>query len=173
MRLSELAFPIAVLREDSLCGGNASHLGRMPHFFMRKASACLNGYYDNAVIYDSTGRKLVIEAIELRKPPWLHRIARKAGHLFIFPDNDWDDLASIDMVLRQIGLHTLETFRTELRDIALGHPEWWKRFTTAEAISERFEAPTSISDIIENIGTLEQKRLDRLPGRSTKCQDMR
>lgn len=154
-------------------GGRNAGLHKSAEFDFNVAEFYLKGGYDDAVIFDASGREFQVQSIEFRKPSWVHYFLRRAGNLFIFPDTDKTDMVRVDMVLQQTRELSLEPLCNELRMAALAHPNWWKRHSSQIEIEQMFVNCTTFAQAINDIGVLDPPGREKLLGKSTKIVDLR
>jgi len=173
LRLRELTFPIAVEDPGQLLGGVSAGLGKPASFDWNVASYYLKGGYDDVIIYDSDGRRFEVESIELTSPQWWRYVLDRLGHLIVIPNRDIDDIARVDMVLRQTGTLSLDEFCHHVIQLLLANPTWWKRFSTEARVRKIFEGDETFKDAINHIGVYDPPRTRKLRGRSEKTVDMR
>ncbi len=169
MRLRQLKFPIAVLKPNSLMGGKNAGLSRPSSFNEKVASYYLKGGYDDALLYDSDGNEFSVRSIEFGKVSPLARVKE----LLHWTSGGSDDLVRVDMELEHLRTLSFDQFCSELREIALDHPTWWKRHSERAEIEAMFTNAKTFSEAIEDIGVLDPPGKERLPGKSTKIVDMR
>lgn len=173
MRLRELTFPIAVRKTTSLMGGRNAGLHKICGFDFNIAEYYKKGGYDDVTIYDSMGREFSVAAIEFRRPHWIHYLRSRAGNFFILPDRDKADMVTVDMQLQFVKQHTLNGFCTELRELALQNPKWWKRHSSQKEIESMFENCSTFAEAINDIGVLDAPGKEKLKGKSNKIVDLR
>jgi hypothetical protein len=186
MRLRKLKFPIAVLEPRRLMGGKNAGLSRLSWFNVCEPDFFRRGGYADALIYDSKGNEYEVETIELHKLPLLSRIGiwvslplerlatavyRLFGRKYRGPD--FNDVARVDMILKKRRQLSFDEFCNELRNVALAHPEWWRRHSTQAEIQDLFKDSKTFVDAIHAIGVLDPPGKEKLPGRSSKVVDLR
>ena len=173
MRLRKLKYPIAIETRTFLQGGWGAALHKPSRYNWNLASYYQSGGYDDAIIYDSTGRRFEIEVIELRKPAWWRYVLDRLGYLIILPNPDAEPMVDVDMVLRQTGTLTLEEFCQHMLDLLIDNPSWWSRFSTEARVRKIFEGDHTFEEAINHIGIYDPPGKERLPGRSSKVCDLR
>lgn len=175
MQLRELNFPIAIEFTDGIEGGLGS--------LRSKSSSCfefiydeefLKGRFDDAVIYDSSGRYYKVVEIKLFDPPWWRLLLRRASGFFIFPDKAKGRFAKVDMQLHELGELPLAEFKELIRTKALENPDWWKRHSRKREIQSMMMNSSTFPEAISDIGVLEipSKRRE-WQGISEKTVDLR
>lgn len=173
MRLRELTYPIAVVLPNiGMSGGDGGSYGKATRFRWNLAPFYINGNFDDAVIYDCDGRRFEVDKIELRKPAWWRYLLNRLGYLIILPDPDAKHMVDVDMILRQTAQLTLEDFKTELTEILLDNPAWWKGRFSRHVISTFFRDDTDIKGAINRIGIIDKEKW-KAPGKSAKVVDLR
>ncbi len=186
MRLRELKYPIAVLQPNCLMGGKNADLARRRRFDVNLADYLRRGGYDDALIYDADGNEYEVETIELhplelhsRIGIWLElpleMLAMAIGKFLRrkYQPPDWSDLAWVDMILKRRRQLSFDEFRNELRNVALAHPEWWRRHSTKAEIEDLFKECKTFAEAIHEIGVLDPSGKEKLPGKSSKVVDLR
>lgn len=173
MRLRELKFPIAIEKPDAFLGGWGAGIQKPSRFNWKIASYYLEGGYDDAIIYDSDGRRFEVKTIELRKPKWWRYVFERLDNFIVLPNPDAEPMANVDMVLRQTGTLTLDEFCNHVLDVLLANPSWWKRFSTEARVRKIFEGDTTFEEAINHIGIYDPPGKEKLPGKSSKVVDLR
>lgn len=156
-----------------MLGGSGSPYRNASSFNYMTASFLKGGAWDDAVVYDSTGAKYEVEAIELTKPGWVYWFLDRAGHFFILPRKNAEPMARVDMVLREVSRLDFVAFRNELRSTVLSNPKWWRRYSTESEVISMFEACTSYEAVIECVGVREPSLRHEHQGASKKIVDLR
>jgi hypothetical protein len=151
----------------------------LPDFYKR-------GGYADALVYDYNGNEYEVETIELHPLSLLSRIGiwlslpiewlaafvyRLFGRKYRGPD--FNDVARVDMILKKRRQLSFDEFCNELRNVALAHPEWWRRHSTQAEIQDLFKDSKTFVDAIHAIGVLDPPGKEKLPGRSSKVVDLR
>lgn len=174
MRLHELEFPIAILFHDGIYGGRHGRLSnRLRSFSFAHDEEFLNGLFDDAIIYNSSGRRMEILSIELTQTDWWRRMIRRADFFFIFPDRAKGRFAKVDMELKETGLLSLAEFKDEIKNIVLAHPQWWKRHSSKSEIQSMFDGCGTFKDAFDDIGYLEAYPEMQSKGVSKLAVDLR
>lgn len=173
MRLRELAFPIAVLRPNSLMGGRNAGLKTKNRYNFNIAQYYTDGAYDEARIFDSEGREFRVSKIIFDRACFVYYALERLDYLLIFKNPDPTDMVRVDMELELVRNLSLEQFCTELTQIALDHPNWWKRHSTRDEIEQMFKGTKTFAEAIDEIGVLDPPGKEKLPGKSTKVVDLR
>jgi hypothetical protein len=171
MRLRELKYPVANLRPYSLMGGRNATFSSRRRWDFNIAESYLKGYFDDAIIYDSEGHKFEAVKIVLSPSQWWYRLGDLAANFFLTRNKP--DPTNVDMELRQIAQRSLDELRTELREVALANPSWWKRHSSEQEIRDMFKGCSTIAEAIDDIGVLDKPGKERPKGHSDKVVDLR
>lgn len=168
MRLLELKYPIAILSPTSLMGGINAGLNSPRKWKNNVASYYEKGGYDDAHIIDSEGKRYSVVQIYLSNLSLFDKLIASvttAGPL--------SESANVDMDLRETDTYTLDRFCSEMRDLALQNPSWWKRHSSKQEISEMFSDCKTFAEAINDIGVLDAPGKEKSSGRSDKIVDLR
>lgn len=171
MRLRDVSYPIAVLQNDGLYGGGGGGLSSPRRWDYNIADYYLKGAFDDAIIYDSTGKKFEVERILLYPSHWLDNLGDRADHFFLGKSNP--DPANVDMELRQVGELTVETFVREITEIILANPSWWNGKFSEQEMRDLLRECSTVAEAIDKIGVLDRTGGEKLKGRSRKAVDLR
>lgn len=168
MRVRELKYPIAILKRDSLLGGRDAALSSPRIWHRNLADYYLEGGYDDARLIDCTGHEWEVEKITLRRLSPFQAFLRPFTQV-----GKGEEFASVDMELRKTDTYTLERFCTEMRELALQNPSWWKRHSSKQEITVMFDGCKTFAEAINDIGVLNPPGKEKLKGHSDKVIDLR
>ena len=165
-KIRQITYPIAILEPDGLSGGKHGGGGSSRRWNHCDDSFFLEGGIDDVIIYDSDGRKFIVEKIYLSK-------VKAYDIVFGYLINGYDsNSVRVDMDLKQIDQLTFSQFREELLEKVLANPNWWKGRYYKKNVLKKFDAST-FSELINNIEVLEPRSLPKLKGYSDKVFDNR
>lgn len=167
MRLRDLRYPIAILKPHMLVGGKDAGLNSPRRWNNNDATYYQRGGFVDATVFDSEGRVFEIEKVYLNKTSFL------GGVFWRVMGGSMKGSADVDMDLREIDRIAFADFCQRMRNIALAHPEWWKRHSEKDEIENMFVGCKTFSEAINSIGVLDTPGKERLKGLADNVVDRR
>lgn len=159
-KLSELEFPIAIIRPDSVVGGKSANLTSYRRFRTMLADYFLEGGWNGALIVDADGGMHKVSSVTLAPLHWLDAIASALRFR-----NGAKELCRVDAELERIDRLDLEGFIALVMPRILGNKNWWDDYEwvsgkgwepvgTVEDVTEIESMRSAVAQKFEGIMTL-------------------
>jgi hypothetical protein len=168
MYLTELTYPIAIQRPNSMMGGKDAGLSSARRWRGNDADYYLRGGFQNAIIYASDGGQFEIERILLKPLSLIDKVVSTVAHA-----GPLSDECNVEMELCRTGELSLVEFCGFVRGLALENPSWWKPHSDRGEIETMFDGCTTFKDAINDIGVLDPPKNPTPKGKPTNVIDLR